>query len=90
MATMVPFVPTPQGPFSFSATLDGSNYQINILWLAFGRRWYIQCLAPGNVLIFYKALIGSPDTGDINILGGYFIASTMVFRVSSQTFEINP
>lgn len=90
MTTFVPFTPPVQGTFSFTATLDGNSYQMSVPWLAYGKRWYLQCLAAGNVPVFYKALIGSPDTGDINLLFGYFIISKMVFRVSTQTFEITP
>jgi uncharacterized protein DUF6983 len=90
MTTFVPFVPSPRGPFSFTATLDGTGYQITVTWNAYGQRWYLQCIAPGNVLVFMLPLIGSPDTGDINIVAGYFIANTLVFRVSTQTFEIGP
>lgn len=90
MTIYVPFTPKNNQPFSFQATLDGSTYQLQVSWLAAGNRWYLSCIGNGNTLVFYKALIGSPDTGNINNLAGYFIANTLVFRVSTQTFEIGP
>lgn len=90
MTIFVPFVPSPRGPFSFAATLDGTDYQITVPWNVYGRRFYVQCIGPGNVPSFTLPLIGSPDSGDINIAAGYFIANTLVFRVSTQTFEIGP
>ena len=86
----VPFSPTPQQPFGFSATFDGQQYQVTCPWNIFGLRWYVQCVGQGNVMIFNLPLIGSPDSGDINILAGYFLTSTLVFRISTQTFEIGP
>lgn len=90
MTTYFPFTPTPQQAVTFQATLDDAPYQIVVPWNAYGKRWYVQCIDTTNVLVFNLPLIGSPDNGDINLLAGYFIASTMVFRVSTQTFEINP
>lgn len=90
MTTYVPFTPNARNPFSFPATLDGSSYTMQVTWLAAGNRWYLTCIGQGNALVFYKALIGSPDTGNINNVAGYFIANTVVFRVSTQTFEIGP
>lgn len=90
MTTFVPFTPTPNGPFSFAATFDGATYQLTVLWNVFGQRWYLQCVGGNNQLVFMLPLIGSPNNGSINLLAGYFIANTLVFRVSSQNFEIGP
>jgi len=93
LTTFIPFVPQPsprRPPFAFTATLDGQTYQINARWNAFGLRWYLVCNDSSGNLLFNLPMIGSPDTGDINIVKGYFLVSTLVFRVSTQTFEINP
>lgn len=90
MTTFVPFAPTPESAFAFPATLDDTTCQIFVPWNAFDRRWYLQCIGPGNVLVFSLPLIGSPDDGDINIAAGYFVESTLIFRVSTQTFEVTP
>lgn len=91
VTTFVPFTPQPNGaPFSFAATFDGETYQLTAQWNVFGQRWYLVCVGGNNVVVFNLPLIGSPNNGDINLLGGYFILSTLVFRVSSQNFEIGP
>jgi hypothetical protein len=91
MTTFVPFTPQPNGaPFAFSATFDGETYQVTAQWNVFGQRWYIVCVGGNNVVVFNLPLIGSPNSGDINLLAGYFLVSTLVFRVSSQNFEIGP
>lgn len=86
----VPFTPLPGQGFVFAAVFDGQSYQVAIQWNAFGQRWYMAITATGNTLVVCKALIASPDDYDINILAGYFVTSTMVYRASSQTFEIGP
>lgn len=88
--SFIPFVPTPVQAFAFQGTFDAQQYQLTVVWNVFGRRWFLQCQSIGNAIVFYQPLIGSPDNGDINMLAGYFIASTLVFRVSTQTFEIGP
>lgn len=90
MATFIAFAPTPQLPFSFQATFDGAVFNLTCPWSVAGKRWYLQCVDTANTLIFYQPLIGSPDSGDINLLAGYFIATTLVFRVSTQNFEVGP
>lgn len=90
MPTFIPFVPAPNGPFVFQATFDGTGYQVVVPWSVFGRRWYVRCVGENNELVFNLPLIGSPDSGDINLLGGYFIFNTLVFRVSTQVFEVGP
>ena len=90
MTTFVQFAPTTEQAFSFSAALDGGSFQITVVWSLFGQRWYVACVGTNGTLIFYLPLIGSPDAGDINLAGGYFNVSTLVFRESSQSFEITP
>jgi hypothetical protein len=90
MTTIVQFSPSPRQAFSFQATLDQQVYQLQVRWNTFGQRWYLQCLGTNGVLIFNLPLIGSPDNGSINLIGGYFQVSQMVFRYSTQQFEITP
>lgn len=90
MASFIPFNPTPTQAFNFQATLDNAVYNLSCPWSVAGRRFYLQCLDQSATLIFYQPLIGSPDTGNINLLAGYFIASTLVYRVSTNNFEIGP
>lgn len=90
MTTFVPFAPPPGKGFFFTANLDGTSYQMEVRWNVFGQRWYLSCLTNNGALVFCQALIASPQDGDINLLAGYFVQSTMVFRALGQVFEINP
>ncbi len=90
MTTYVQFTPTTREPFSFQAALDGVSYTLTVRWLMFGQRFYLECAAPDGTIVFYRALIASPTDGDINLAGGYFEVSTLVFRQDTQMFEIAP
>jgi hypothetical protein len=60
-----------------------------VLWGVFGQRWYFQVATLQGRIILYKALIASPPNYNINLLFGYF-TSTLVFRDSTQQFEVSP
>ena len=83
------FSPSTNAPFQFVPTLDGQQYLCTVVWNVFGQRWYIRLSTLQGNLVLYKARVESPDTSDINLLFGYF-TSTMVFRDSTQTFEVLP
>jgi hypothetical protein len=82
--------PPPGYGFSFQATLDGGTYRMLVTWNVFGQRWYLTCLTANDQLVFHQPVISSPDTGNINLLAGYFLTTTMVFRDTGHNFEINP
>lgn len=86
---LIKFNPTQQSNFQFQATFDGSIYTCICTWNIFGQRYYINIYDQNRNRILILPLIASSDFYDINIIGGYFIESTMIFRGSSQTFEIN-
>lgn len=90
MTTFVAFQPAPGRGFSFNATLDGTSYQLAVTWNVFGQRWYLTCAGSDGTLIFHLPLIGSPNTGDINLAAGYFTTSAVVFRQDTQNFEVSP
>jgi hypothetical protein len=90
MTTYVLFRPTPDEAFSFTATLDGVSYSMLVTWNVFGQRWYLSCIGTNSRLVFHMALIGSPDEYDINLLGGYFQASSLIYREYPRRFEITP
>lgn len=90
MTTFVQFTPTPQAAFAFQATLDGVTFRIEVRWNLFGQRWYLTCTDQSNNPVFHLPMIASPDEGEINIVRGYFVTSSLVFRQSSQQFEIAP
>jgi hypothetical protein len=90
MTTIVPFLPTATKPFSFLPTLDGAQYNLIVGWNLSGARWYINLYDLSNNLILCEAMVGSADNYDINLVQQYFATSTLVFRDSSQSFEVNP
>lgn len=60
MTTYYDFQPSTQSVFSFSPTLDGSQYSAILTWCLFGKRYYINIYALDGTLIVSKALVGSP------------------------------
>lgn len=90
MTTYVPFIPPNNAPQIFLATLDGVQYSLSITWNLFGQRWYLNVYTLRGVLRLSLARVSSPDDGDINLLRGFFKTSSLVFRDSTQSIEINP
>jgi hypothetical protein len=90
MTTLVNFVESAQGAPQFAATLDGALCTVVCTWNLFGQRYYINILAQDGTSILTRPMTGSPDDDDFNLINGYFTTSTMVFRASSQQFEITP
>ena len=90
MTTYIDFVQSNLTPFQFQPTLDGTTYVCTVTWNIFGQRFYLLCQTVAGDVIFNQALVGSPLGYDINLAGGYFTTSTLVFRQSTQQFEISP
>ena len=90
MAVFVSFTPGPDSGMTFSATLDGTSYQMVVTWNVFGQRWYLSCYSTNNERVFTLPLVGSPNEGPINLIGAYFQLSQMIFRDDAQMFEITP
>lgn len=90
MTTYVDFAPLYTQAFSFQPVLDGQTYTCIVTWNLFGQRWYINLYDVTNALIVCTPLIASPNDYDINLVGGYFTTSTMVFREANQQFEVSP
>ena len=90
MTTLFPFVPSNVAPFQFQPTFDGAHYTCTIKQNFFGQRYYVFCTDLSGNPIFTRPLIGSPPTYNINLLAGYFVTSTMVYRVSTGNFEVDP
>lgn len=87
--TTIPFTPSATQPFEFQPTLNGIQYTAFVTWNIFGRRYYLNIFQLDGTRVLTTALIGSPNDADINMVGGYF-DSVLVFRASSQQFEITP
>lgn len=89
MTTYVPFVPSAVNNFQFQPTLDGNQYTAIITWNLFGARYYLNLYDLKSNLVLSIPLIISPDNYDISMTKGYF-TSTLIFRDSTQMFEISP
>lgn len=81
---------TPPLPFQFQATLDGAAYTVTVVWNITGQRSYINVTDSSGNLVVSTPLIGSPAAYNINLVGGYFTTSTMVFRAATAQFEVAP
>jgi hypothetical protein len=90
MTTYVQFAQPTNQPFSFQATLDGVSYTVSLPWSLYGQTYNIYISELDGTPILATILCGSPDDYDINIIKSYFTTSTLVYRVSSNNFEINP
>lgn len=89
MTTYTPFVPTPSAPFQFTPTLDGVQYTAIIKWNISGQRWYLFLYTLQQQLVMSIAMIGSPDGINISLTKGFF-TSTLVYRTSTNQFEVSP
>lgn len=88
MTTYVKFTPSTTSNFQFALTLDGQAYTCIVNWNLYGQRYYINIYDLNQNWIVTLPLISSPDDYDISLTAGYF-TTTLVFRDSSQTFEIS-
>jgi len=90
MTTLISFNPSSTSVFQFTANLDGSIYNITCPYNVYGQRYYLNIYNNYGILILSRPIIGSPNDYDINLLFGYFKTSTLIYRTSSNNFEINP
>jgi hypothetical protein len=88
MTTLISFNPSSTSVFQFTASLDGSIYTITCPYNVYGQRYYINIYNNYGTLILSRPIIGSPNDYSINLLFGYFKTSTLIYRVSSNNFEI--
>jgi len=90
MASIIPFTPSVKANFQFQGTLDGAVYAFVCTWNLAGQRYYVNCYDLNANRIFTLPIVGSPDNYDINLAGGYFTTSKLIFRTSTNSFEITP
>jgi hypothetical protein len=90
--TTIPFTPstTAAPPFSVQVTLDGSPYTLVTMWNLYRPGWYVSLTDQSGNLIINQPLIGSPPNANIYLAPGIFTTSTLLFRVSTNQFEIGP
>ena len=87
--TITVFNPNPNANFTFKPTLDGVTYTAICTWNLYGQRYYISIYDNVGTLMVSRPIIGSPDDYDINIIKGFF-TSSLVYRVSSNSFIVTP
>lgn len=90
MTTLTQFAPSVSRNFTFQPTLDGQVYSIIVTWSLFGQRWLVNCYDLSGDLVFARPLRSSPNNADINIAGGYFTVSTLIYREQTRNFEVTP
>ena len=88
--TTYAFTPSSTTVQSFSPTLDGNTYNVFVPYNLYGQDYSVSIYDQAGNLVVTKTLVASPDDYDINLLWGYFKTSTMVFRASTQSFEVLP
>lgn len=88
--TMLAFTPSPVAapPFSAIVTLDGASYTLATSWNFYGQRWYFSLSDQFGNITINAPLIGSPPNANIYLAPGIFTTTTLLFRASTQQFEI--
>lgn len=87
---IIQFSPSKNNNFIFNVTMDNVKYNCVCSWNLFGQRYYITMLDINNNRIFTLPIIASPNDYNINIAEGYFLNSTLVYRATTNQFEITP
>jgi hypothetical protein len=97
--TTIPFTPNPTTapPFSAIVTLNGQPYTLATAWNMYRtgcapitEGWYMSLTDQNGNLLINQPLIGSPPNANIYLAWGLIGASTLVFRVSTNSFEVGP
>lgn len=88
--TVIPFAPSALANFETQVTLDGNLYTLICTFNAYGQRYYFSLYDLNQSLVLSRPIVASPDDFDIDLIRYFFTTSTMVFRGSSQSFEITP
>lgn len=85
--TFVDFVPAPNAPFQFAATLDQEAYTIIVSWSLFGQRWYMNIYTTDGVLFLAIAMVASPLDSDISLTANY-TTTKVVWREARRQIEV--
>lgn len=86
MTTYIPFKPPANKPFTFQATIGGTQLFGTVPFNLYANRFYLQLKDGKNQIVVYMPLIASPDTYDIN-LAIAFTPGKLIYRASSSQFE---
>jgi hypothetical protein len=87
---IIQFAPLPSGPFTFPLTRQGRPYSGVVGWSLSGQRRYLSVSSAQGALVAATPLVGSPPGFDIDLLSGRFLPSTLVFRETTNQFEVGP
>ena len=90
MTTIINFNPSATANFQFNCTLDDKACVVVCVYNNYSPRYYFNVYDSARNLLLTRPIIGSPDDYDIDMLFGYFTTSKMIYRVSSNNFEITP
>jgi hypothetical protein len=90
MTTLIHFSPASTANFQFNPVLDGQTYTVICTYNNYSPRFYFNVYDNNGNLIVSRPIIASPDNYNIDLVKGFFTTSSMIFRASSQNFEINP
>jgi hypothetical protein len=90
--TVIPFTPQANGFPAFSAlvTLDGQPYTLVTMWNAYRYDWYLSLTNQSGQLVINQPLIASPPGANIYLAPQLFTTSTLLFRESTNSFEVGP
>lgn len=77
-------------PFSTQITMDGASYTLSAGWNVYRQDWYYTLTDLTGSVVVSGPLIGSPDNSDIYLAPGIFTTSTLLYRTSSNQFEVGP
>lgn len=84
---IIPFLPSDDANFQFQVELDGAPYNCVCTFNAYRQAYYFTIYDLVGNRIVSRPIVASPPFSNVNLLGGYFDI-TMIFRDSSQLFEI--
>jgi hypothetical protein len=87
MQQIIAFSPNSASKFIFDAVLDGITY-IATVSIILDTAW-IELKDQSGTVVFQRPVIGSPDSFDIPINGGYGFTSKLIYRTASGAFEID-
>lgn len=89
MTTFYSFKPNPNQAPLFTPTLDGSQYNVTIIWNFSAKRYYVQCVDLTGNLIFNVPLLSSPVSNQITEIS-YDINRLRVFVIVQNALNMPP
>lgn len=92
MTTYIKFTPDPNQtpPFTETFILDGASYSGTAFWNFAAQRWYLRLIDQSGNVAWNGPILGSPETSNIHLALGVFTSSTILYRATSEEFEITP